>query len=172
MRRFFLALGVRVQVAARPLPHVIQPAQRAAERVAGEPPPGGDLQELLQQRDRPAYMRGAQVLGRQGEEGFQQVLVILVERRGAAPALRVPQGRGVVGLGVRLDPVVDTLPGYAEHAGQVRRGAPPVESQHGQRAPKGAGVRGFRELTPQAAPLPGSEVEPAHALLPDRQSVS
>jgi hypothetical protein len=168
MRRFFLALGVGVQVAARPLPHVIQPVQRAAERVVGEPPPGGDLQELLQQGDRPAPMRSAQVLGREGEKGLQQVLVIFVQRRVAPPSLLVPQRLGVVGLGVRLDPVVDTLPGHPEHAGEVRGGAPPVELQDGQRAPKDAGIGGSRELTPKAAPLPSSKVEPAHALLPDR----
>jgi hypothetical protein len=30
MRRFFLALGIRLQVVARPLPQVIQAMQRAA----------------------------------------------------------------------------------------------------------------------------------------------
>src|SRR5437762_5499271 len=35
MRRFFLALGVRLQVVPRPLPHEIQPVQRAAQRVVG-----------------------------------------------------------------------------------------------------------------------------------------
>jgi len=48
MRRFFLALGVRFQVVARPLPHVIQPVQRAAQRVVRHPPPDGDFQELLE----------------------------------------------------------------------------------------------------------------------------
>ena len=113
-------------------------------------------------------MRGAQVLGREGEEGFQQVLVIFVQRRGASPPLRVAQRRGVVSLGVRLDPVVDTLPGYPQHAREVSGGAPPVELQDGQGASEDAGIRGLRELTPKAAPLPGSEIELAHALLPDR----
>jgi hypothetical protein len=47
MRRFFLALGVRLQVVARPLPRVVQPAQRAAQRVVRHLTPDGDFQELL-----------------------------------------------------------------------------------------------------------------------------
>ena len=100
------------------------------------------------------------------------MLVIFVQGRGAAASLLVPQRLGVVGLGVRLDPVVDALPGHPEHAGEVGDRAAPVELQDGQRAPKDAGIQGFRELVPKPAPLPSSEVELAHGLLPDRRSVS
>jgi hypothetical protein len=48
MRRFFLALGVRLQVVPRSLPHVIEPVQRAAQRVVRYLPPCGDFQELLE----------------------------------------------------------------------------------------------------------------------------
>ncbi len=67
-------------------------------------------------------------------------------------------------LGVRLDPVVDTLTGNSEHAGDVGGGASVVELQDGKGPPKQAGIPGFRELTPKALPLPGSQVEPAHGL--------
>src|SRR5436190_2064410 len=100
MRLFFLALGVGVQVMARPLPHITQPVQRAAERVVGQPPPRGHFQKLLDQGDRPAHMRSAEVLRREGQQRFQEVLVILVQRRVAPPPLRVPQRLGVVGLAV------------------------------------------------------------------------
>jgi hypothetical protein len=79
MRRFFLALRVRVQVVAGPLPHVVQPVQRPAQRVPGDPLLRGDLQDLLEQRHCPVHVRVAEVLGRAGEEGLQQVLVVLVQ---------------------------------------------------------------------------------------------
>src|SRR3954468_19674969 len=64
MRRFFLALGVRLQVVARPLPDVIQPVQGAAQRVARHLTPRSEFQKLLEQGDRPARVRAAQVLRR------------------------------------------------------------------------------------------------------------
>jgi hypothetical protein len=167
MRRFFLALGVRLQVVARPLPRVTQPVQRAAQGVVRHLPPGGDFQKHLEQGDRPAHVRAAQVLGRDGEDGFQQAHIVLVERRVAAPSRPVPQCLGVVALGVGLDPVVDALPGHAEHAGDVSGGAPLVELQDGQGAPQEAGIQGHLELTPEAVSLPGGQFEPAHALLLD-----
>jgi hypothetical protein len=142
MRRFFLALGVRLQVVARPLPGVIQPVQRAAHGVVGNPPSYGNVQKLLEQGDGPAHVRAAQVLGREGEEGLQQVLVILVQRPVTSAPRLVRQGLGVMALGVRLDPVVDTLPGDPEHAGHLSGGAPLVELHDGQRAPQEAGVQG------------------------------
>ena len=165
MRRFFLALGVRLQVVPRSLPHVIQPVQRAAQRVVGYLPPRGDLQALLEQGDGPAHVRAAQVLGRKGEEGLQQVFVVFVQRRVASPALLVAQRPGVMALGVGPDPVVDALPGHPEHAGDISGGAALVELQDGQGAPQEAGIQGFLQLAPEAAPLPGGQVEAAHGLL-------
>jgi len=165
MRRFFLALGVRVEVVARPLPHVLQPAQRPPQRVLGRPPFRGELQDLLEQGYGPARVRVAEFLGRPGEEGRQQVLLVFVEQRVAPPPGLVVQRQGVVGLGVALDPVVDALAGHAEHAGQLGGRAAPVELQHGQGAPQDAGVQGFGQLTPEAAALPRCQVQSAHALL-------
>jgi hypothetical protein len=170
MRRFFLALGVRLQVVARPLPHVIQPVQRPPQGIVRHPPPRGDLQELLEQGDRPAHVWAAQVLGREGQEGPQQVLVILVQRPLTPRPLLVIQRLGVMALGVGPDPVVDALPGHPEHPGDVGRGAPLIEFQDGQGAPQEAGVQGFLQLAPQAAPLPGGQVQSAHVLLPHRWS--
>jgi hypothetical protein len=70
-------------------------------------------------------------------------------------------------LGVRLDPVVNTLAGYAEHAGQFGGGAPAIELQNSKRAPKETGVQGLCELMPETPSLPRSEIEPAHVLLLD-----
>jgi len=165
MRRFFLALGVRLQVVTRPLPHVIEPVQRPAQGIVRHPPSRGDFQELLKQRDRPAHVRAAQVLGREGQEGSQQMLVVFVQRPMTSRPLLVSERLGIMALGVGPDPVVDTLPGHAEHTGDVGSGAPLVELQDGQGAPQEAGVQGFLQLAPQAAPLPGGQVESAHALL-------
>jgi len=79
MRRFFLALRVRIQVVARPLPHVIQAVQRPTQRVLGHPLLRGDLQDLAEQRHRPIHVRVAETLGRNDEEGLQQVLVVFVQ---------------------------------------------------------------------------------------------
>jgi hypothetical protein len=71
MRRFFLALGVRVQVVSRPLPHVVQSLQNPAKGVIGYPSFRGDLQDRAEQRHRPTHMRVAEILGRNGEESLQ-----------------------------------------------------------------------------------------------------
>jgi hypothetical protein len=93
------------------------------------------------------------------------VLLIFVQQRVTSPACLVLERRGVVVPGVRLDPVVDSLPGYSEHTGDVGGGATMVELQDGKGTPKQAGIPGLRELTPETPPLPGSQVEPAHGLL-------
>jgi hypothetical protein len=90
------------------------------------------------------------------------VLVIFVQQRGSPPAWLLKKRRGIVVLGVRLDPVVDSLPGDAEHAGDVGGGATLIELQDSQGLPKQARIPGLRELTPEAPSLPGSQVEPAH----------
>ena len=95
------------------------------------------------------------------------MLVVLVQRPMTSRPFLVPQRPGVTALGIGPDPVVDTLPGHPEHTGDVGGGAPLVELQDGQGAPQEAGVQGFLQLAPQAASLPGSQMESAHALLPN-----
>jgi len=165
MRRFFLALGVRLEVVARPLPDVVPAPQRPPEGRVGDALVGDELKDLPQQGHRPTGGRVAEVLGRDGEEGLQQVFLVLVEQRGPATAGLVGQRGGVAVAQVRRDPVVDALAGDAEHAGNVSGGAPEVELQDREGAAVEAGVRGASELTAELPPLPGCEVKPAHALL-------
>jgi hypothetical protein len=93
------------------------------------------------------------------------VLLVFVQQRVTSPASLVLQGRGVMVLGVSLNPIVDTPPGYSEHAGDVGGGATVVELQDGKSTPEQTGITGLRELTPKAPPLPRSQVEPTHGLL-------
>lgn len=168
MRRFFLALRVRLQVVAGPLPDVIQPVQGPAKRVFGDRLLRGDLQDLAEQGHGPTGVRIAEVLGRGGEEGLQQALLVLVQQGVTPPARLVLKGRGIASLEVSPDPVVDALSSHPEHASDVGGGATVVELQDGQGPPEEAGISGLRELTPQSPPLPGSQFESAHGLLLNR----
>ena len=165
MRRFFLALGVRLQVVARPLPDVVQPMQGPAKRVFGYPLLRGDLQDLAEQWHRPTCVRIAEVLGRSGEESPQQVLLVLIQQARTPPASRVLERRGVAVLDVSPDPVIDALSGHSEHASDVGGGATPVEFQDGEGTPEEAGIPRLRALTTEVPPLPGSQFESAHGLL-------
>ena len=78
------------------------------------------------------------------------MLLVFVQQRLTSPARLVLQGRGVVVLGISLDPVVDALPGYSEHAGDVSSRATVVELQDGEGTPKHASITSLRELTPEA----------------------
>lgn len=164
MRRFFLALRVRVQVVAGPLPYVVQPVQSPAKSVFGHPLLRGYLQDLAEQGHRPADVRISEVLGRDGEEGLQQVLLVLIQQGMAPPAALVLEGCGVASLEVSPNPVIDTFSGDSEHAGDVGGGATMVELQDGEGPPEEAGIPGLRELMPEAPPLPGRQVESAHGL--------
>jgi hypothetical protein len=165
MRRFFLALGVRVQVVTRPLPDVVQPMQGPAKSVFGHPLLRGDLQDLAEQGHRPTRVRIAEVLGRGGEESPQQVLLVLIQQGRTPPASLVLEGRGIAVLDVSPDPVIDTLSGHSEHASDVGGGATPVEFQDGEGTPEEAGIPRLRALTTEVPPLPGSQFESAHGLL-------
>lgn len=172
MRRFFLALRVGVQVVARPLPHVIQPVQRPPQGVIGKPLSRANLQRLLQQGDRPAHVRPAEFLGRVGEEVLQQMRLVFVQQGATSPTFLVLKGGGIEILPVGLDPVIDGLPRHAQHAGQVGSGAAVVEFQNGKGAPEETSISGVGKLTPEALPLPGSQVEPAHRLLLSCSSIT
>jgi len=107
-------------------------------------------------------VRIAELLGRVGEEFPQQVLVVFAQQRRASPPGFVLQGRRVAGFRIGLDPVVDTLPGYAEHTGDVGGRAPEVKLQDSEGPPEEADVRSPGELAPEALTLPGSQAERAH----------
>jgi hypothetical protein len=89
MRRFFLTQGVRIQVVARPLPHIIELPQHPAERVVGHPLLRDDLQNFRQQWHGPVAMGITQALGRPAQESLQQVLLVLIQQRPTSPALFV-----------------------------------------------------------------------------------
>jgi hypothetical protein len=110
-------------------------------------------------------MRVADLLGRDAEEALQQVLLILVQQGAASAATLVTQASRVEGLGVSRDPVVDALPCHAEHASHVSGGAATVELQDGEGTLEQPSITGLAELPSEALPLPGGQVEPAHALL-------
>jgi hypothetical protein len=93
------------------------------------------------------------------------VLLVLIQQGVAPPAGLVLQRAGIVVLGVDPDPGVDRLPGDTEHAGDLGGGATMVELQDSQGLAVQAGIPGLCELTSQASPLPGSQVEPAHGFL-------
>jgi hypothetical protein len=109
-------------------------------------------------------VRVAVILGGTGEESLQQVLLVFIQQRVTPPAGLVLKGCGIVVLGVEFDPVVDGLPGDAEHAGDVGGGATMVEFQDGQCPAIQAGIPGLCQLTPETSPLPGGQVESAHGL--------
>jgi hypothetical protein len=93
------------------------------------------------------------------------VLVVFIQRGVTPPAGLVLQCGGIVVLGVDADPGVDRLPGDAEHAGDVSGGATLIELQDSQGLAVQAGIPGLCELTSEASPLPGSQIEPAHGFL-------
>jgi hypothetical protein len=169
MRRFFLALRVRVQDVAGPFPDVVQAVQGAAEGILRHPAARAAFQGVLEQGHGPTAVRVAQALGRAGQQGCQQVLLVLVQQRWPTPARLFFQGRGVQGLAVGVDPVVDALPRHPEHAGDVRGGAAVVELQYGEGAPVKGHVTGLLQLPPQTPALPGCQVELAHRLLHQAQ---
>ena len=94
------------------------------------------------------------------------MLLVLVQRPRTSPTGPVLEGCGVVVPGIGLDPVVDSLPGYAEHAGDVGGGATVVELQDSERPAKHADIPCLGELMPQSLPLPGRQVESAHGRVP------
>jgi hypothetical protein len=111
-------------------------------------------------------VRVAELSGRDGEDGLQQMLAGFVQQRVTPLAALILKRRGIVVPRVHLDPVVDALPGHAEHAGDVGGGATMVELQDGQDSPIQASISRLRESAPEALPLPGSQVEAAHGSLP------
>jgi hypothetical protein len=62
-------------------------------------------------------MRVAEFLGRARQEGLQESFVIFTEQPRASAIGSVLERLRVVGLRVGGDPVVDALPGHAEHVG-------------------------------------------------------
>jgi hypothetical protein len=93
------------------------------------------------------------------------MFLVFVQQPGAASPALVRQRGGVAGLLVGLDPVVHALPGHAEQTGDLGGRAALVVFQDGDGAPEEARIPRFRALAPEALPLPGSQVKPAHGRL-------
>jgi hypothetical protein len=96
------------------------------------------------------------------------MLLVFVQRRVTSPSGLVLERCRVMVLGIRFDPIVNALPGYAKHAGQLGSRTSVVELQNGQSASKETGIQGLRELTPETLSLPRSEIKLAHVLLLNR----
>lgn len=154
MRRFFGALRVRVEVVARPLPDVTQAVQGPAHGVLGDLGLGQGLQGLAEQGNRPAHVRGAEVLGREAEQGLQHVLLVFVQQAVPAPARLVQERPRVAGVRVGFDPMVDTLAANAQHPSQVGDGVTAVHLQNGQGTTEHAGIAGRGQLAPESLALP------------------
>jgi len=93
------------------------------------------------------------------------VLVVLVQQRRPPAAGSVLQGgRAGVG-GVKREPVVDTLAGHAQHAGDVGGGAAVIKLQDGQGPAEEPGIACLGELAAQALALPRGQVELAHGIV-------
>jgi hypothetical protein len=63
-------------------------------------------------------------------------------------------------------PIMDALPGHAEHGGDIDGGAPPVKFQDGQEPPVCASVRCRLELLTETTAFPVLQFQPAHFNLP------
>jgi hypothetical protein len=111
-------------------------------------------------------VRIAELSGRDGEDGLQLPPAVFVQQRATALAALILERRRIVVPRVHLDPVVDALPGHAEHAGDVSGRATIVELRDGEDSPIQARISRLGESAPEALPLPGSQVETAHGSLP------
>jgi hypothetical protein len=93
------------------------------------------------------------------------VLLVVVQEPGPAPAGFVRQGPRVALSLVDADPVINTLAGYAEHAGQVGDRVAAVHLQQRQRPPEDADIARPDQLASECSTLRRGQVKPAHRLL-------
>src|SRR3954469_20686762 len=86
--RFFLALGVRVEHVAWPLPEVTEPPDPTPHRLVRRSEPQVLLQLLPEEGDRPVRVRIAEVLGRLAHQRRQEAVGLLGPKsRASAPVL-------------------------------------------------------------------------------------
>lgn len=110
-------------------------------------------------------MRIAEALRGLDHQRRQELLSPLGQDRWAPAPLPVAEHRRVRLAEEGRGPVVDALPGHAEHAGDLGGGPTTVEFQHGEGPPVGASVVRFIELLTELTSLPVLELEPAHLSL-------
>lgn len=165
MRRFFLALGVRVEDVTRPLPDVPQVVQLPANRRLRDTFLAPAPQVLAQQRDGPFDRLVAEVLRAPLEAGDEGRLEFLRPHAGViAPAL-IDQGRRVSCPLIARDPMIDTHATGAERAGDLGNGAPRSGFQDGQGTAEEARIGGIAQLLFQSAALGVGQSETAHGNL-------
>jgi hypothetical protein len=87
-------------------------------------------------------MRVAELPGWDGEDRLQELLPLFVQQPMTALPPLIFERRRIAVLRVGPDPVVDALPGHAEHAGDVGGGATMLELQDGKGPPIQAGIAG------------------------------
>jgi hypothetical protein len=165
MRRFFLALGVRVEDVARPLPDVSQLVHLPANRRLGEVRLAPTPQVLAQQRDGPFDSLVAEILRAPPEAGDEGRLEVLGPQAGVvAPALVGQSGRVSCPL-IAVDPVVDAHATGAEHTGDFGNGAPRSGLQDSEGTAEESGVGGIAQLLFQSASLGVGQSQAAHGNL-------
>jgi hypothetical protein len=115
-------------------------------------------------------MRIAEILRGPAHQQRQESFGLLGQEGRAPAAVHVAEHGRVRFTDEIRSPVVDTLPGDAQHVGDLGGGPAAVEFQHGQGPPVGASVGRFVELMTELTSLPVLEFESAHlGLLWDRR---
>jgi hypothetical protein len=97
---------------------------------------------LLEQGDRPVHGGIAQLLGRPAQEFAEQVPVLRLPEAGTAAACVIGQGLRLVGLGVGVDPVIDTARRHPQGLGDLGDGLAAADLQDRQGPAVQAGIAG------------------------------
>ena len=110
MRRFLVALGVRVQDVSRPLPDVPEPGQHAPDGVVGRERARAPLQLLLKQRRGPVGVRIPEFLRRLFHQGSEEPLRRLGQESRASGQLSNVVDGDSQAAGCFLTPSTKTVP--------------------------------------------------------------
>jgi hypothetical protein len=117
---------------------------------------------LLQEGHGPVHRQVAELIGRLPQEGLQALAQFLGPAAGASGAFVIVQGRGVVVLGIGIDPVVDAAPGYAQQASDGSDGTPLAVFQDGQGSAMDSGIERPMQLALELCALPARQLKLAH----------
>lgn len=107
-------------------------------------------------------MRIAKILRGLDHQRWQESFSPLGQDRRAPASLAVVEHRWVRLAEEGRGPVVDALPGHAEHVGDLGGRPTTVEFQHGEDPPVDASVVRLIELLTESTSLPVLELEPVH----------
>ena len=124
----------------------------------------------LEQRHRPSGGLIAEVIRRLVQRAAEDRLGIFGPFRGATGAIMGDQGTrdGMVPIGI--DPTVDRAPTDPEPDGHIGDRTPPVEFQQREGATVGIEVVGRPELSAEAKPLLGSQLDGVHGSPPGQDN--